>query len=193
MIGTAQAFALACGFLFVTLYAGNLNGVDSLLFGSFLGITTSQVVVLAVVAAVGAGVLAAIGRPLLFASVDPEVAAGRGVPVRALSVAFLVLLGRGRGRDQPDHRVAAGVRAARAAGGHRPGRSPPARRAASALAVVDRRWPSRGSGLAVAYFSPYPIGFWVTTRRLRGLPARPRWRGRRSAAPSGADGRRLAR
>ena len=39
MIGTVQAFALACGFLFVSLYAGFLNGVNGLLFGSFLGIT----------------------------------------------------------------------------------------------------------------------------------------------------------
>ena len=46
MIGTVQAFALACGFLFVSLYAGFLNGVTALLFGSFLGITDGQVVTL---------------------------------------------------------------------------------------------------------------------------------------------------
>jgi zinc/manganese transport system permease protein len=93
LTGTVQAFLLGCGFLFVSLYKGFLGGVNSLLFGSFLGITTTQVTVLALVAAAALGVLALIGRPLLFASVDPDVAAGRGVPVRALSVAFLVLLG----------------------------------------------------------------------------------------------------
>ena len=48
VIGTLQAFALACGLLFVSLYAGFLNGVTSLLFGNFLGITDAQVVTLAV-------------------------------------------------------------------------------------------------------------------------------------------------
>jgi zinc/manganese transport system permease protein len=90
--GTVQAFALACGFLFLSLYGG-FEGAYALLFGTFLGITSSQVTVLAVVAAVVVLVLAAIGRPLLFASVDPAVAAARGVPVRLLSLAFLMLLG----------------------------------------------------------------------------------------------------
>ncbi len=43
VIGTVQSFALACGFLFVALYKGFLNGVNALLFGNFLGITTGQV------------------------------------------------------------------------------------------------------------------------------------------------------
>ncbi|MBF9068901.1 metal ABC transporter permease [Streptacidiphilus fuscans] len=91
--GTVQAFLLACGYLFMALYKGLLEGPQALLFGSFTGITSSQVTTLAVAGVVVLGVLAVIGRPLLFASVDPQVAAARGVPVRALSVAFLVLLG----------------------------------------------------------------------------------------------------
>ncbi|KAA2266568.1 metal ABC transporter permease [Solihabitans fulvus] len=91
--GTVQAFALACGFLFVALYKGFLSGMNTMLFGSFLGVTTTQVVVLLVIAAAALAVLTLIGRPLLFASIDPDVAAARGVPVRALSVVFLVLLG----------------------------------------------------------------------------------------------------
>ena len=85
-IGVVQAFALACGFLFVSLYRGFLNGLNALLFGSFLGITEGQVLVLLVVGAAALVVLAAVGRPLLFASVDPDVAAARGVRVRRLSV-----------------------------------------------------------------------------------------------------------
>src|SRR5205807_8364086 len=49
-IGSLQALALALGFLFVSLYHGILNGLDSLLFGTFLGITTQQVIVLLAVA-----------------------------------------------------------------------------------------------------------------------------------------------
>src|SRR5712692_9853510 len=50
IIGTVQAFALACGALFVGLYGGFLNGLTNLLFGSFLGISPSQVVALLAVA-----------------------------------------------------------------------------------------------------------------------------------------------
>jgi zinc/manganese transport system permease protein len=91
--GTVQAFALACGFLFVTLYGGFLDGVNALLFGSFLGISSQQVMVLLIVAIVAIAVLAVIARPLLFASIDSDVAAAVGVPVRFLSIAFLILLG----------------------------------------------------------------------------------------------------
>ena len=93
VVGTVQAFALACGFLFVTLYHGLLEGVNSLLFGSFLGITDTQITTLFWVGAGALAVLAVIGRPLLFASIDPDVAAARGVPVRYLSILFLVVLG----------------------------------------------------------------------------------------------------
>jgi zinc/manganese transport system permease protein len=93
LIGTVQAMALAGGFLFVSLYHGNLNGLTSLLFGSFLGITRGQVLTLLAIGAGALVVLAIIARPLLFASVDPEVAAAAGLPVRALSLGFLLLLG----------------------------------------------------------------------------------------------------
>src|SRR3954454_8347058 len=67
--GSLQALALALGFLFVSLYHGVLNGLDSLLFGTFLGITSSQVIVLLVVAIAAILLIVAVGRPLLFASV----------------------------------------------------------------------------------------------------------------------------
>lgn len=63
----------------------------SLLFGSFLGITALQVEVLAVVTLVVLLALAAIGRPLLVATIDPGIAAARGVGVRGLDLAFLAL------------------------------------------------------------------------------------------------------
>jgi zinc/manganese transport system permease protein len=91
--GTVQAFGLACGFLFLSLYQGVLAGYENLLFGSFLGITRGQVLTLLIVCALALAFFALIGRPLLFASVDETVARARGVPVRLLSLAFLVVLG----------------------------------------------------------------------------------------------------
>src|SRR5438445_174594 len=91
--GTVQALGLGCGFLFLSLYEGVLGNYETLLFGSFLGITRGQVLALAIVALLALGALAIIGRPLLFASLDEGVARAHGVPTRARSLGFLVLLG----------------------------------------------------------------------------------------------------
>jgi len=93
VIGTVGAAGFALGFLFLSLYGGVLESLESLLFGSFLGITTAQVWTLAAVAAGALAFFAVAGRPLLFSSVDELVARTSGVPVRLLHVAFLVVLG----------------------------------------------------------------------------------------------------
>jgi zinc/manganese transport system permease protein len=92
IVGTVQATALAFGFLFSSLVSGFTGGIDSLLFGTFFGVTDHQVVVLALVAAAAVICVAALGRPLLFASIDPAVAAARGVPVRLVGMLFLLVL-----------------------------------------------------------------------------------------------------
>ncbi|HEY3895890.1 MAG TPA: metal ABC transporter permease [Pseudonocardiaceae bacterium] len=164
--GTVQAFALACGFLFVALSKGFLNGVNALLFGSFLGITTGQVIGLALVAAVAVLVLGVIGRPLVFASIDPDVAAARTVPVRALSVLFLVLLG-------------AAVAEASQITGTLLVFALLVMPAASAQALTARPFHSLALtiaiglfvtwlGLSVAYYTPFPVGFFVTTFAFAG-------------------------
>ncbi|WP_019065306.1 metal ABC transporter permease [Streptomyces prunicolor] len=161
LTGTVQAFLLACGFLFVALYKGFLGGVNSLLFGSFLGITTTQVTVLTIVAAVALGVLAVIGRPLLFASVDENVAFGRGVPVRALSVTFLVLLGAATAEASQitGTLLVFALLVMPAAAAQQLTARPAASLALSVLIAVAVTW----TGLIAAYYSPYPIGFYVTT------------------------------
>ena len=98
VIGTVQGFALAGGLLFVSLYKGFLSGLNNLLFGTITGVTDDQVLVLLVAGGACLLVLAVLARPLLFASIDPDVARGSGVPVRALSSGFLILLGRSEER-----------------------------------------------------------------------------------------------
>jgi zinc/manganese transport system permease protein len=93
VVGTVGAVALGLGFLFLSLYGGILESVETLLFGSFVGISRGQVETLLVVALLAAAVLGAVGRPLFYASVDEQAASADGVPVRALSIVFLVLLG----------------------------------------------------------------------------------------------------
>ena len=167
--GIVQAFLLACGYLFIALYKGLLTGPESLLFGSFLGITTGQVTVLAVVGAGVLAALAAVGRPLLFASVDPQVAAGRGVPGRLLSTLFLVLLG------------AATAEAAQITGAllvfalmvlpAATAQQLTARPGPSLLLSVLIGLASTWLGLTAAFYWPYPLGFFVTSFAFAALLA----------------------
>jgi zinc/manganese transport system permease protein len=160
-IGAVQALALGMGFLFVSLYGGVLGDLEDLLFGTFLGISDGQVLVLLGVAVGAVAALAALGRPLLFASVDADVASARGVPVRALSIVFLVALGLAVAATSQVTGVllvfallvmpAASAQAVTA----RPALSL-ALTVAIGLVVV---W----LGLGIAYFSVYPAGFWVTS------------------------------
>jgi zinc/manganese transport system permease protein len=159
--GTVQTFALACGFLFMSLYEGNLSGVNALLFGSFLGITAEQVVVLLAICVACVAGLAAIGRPLLFASVDREVAAAAGVPVRWLSVAFLLLLGvTVAGAVQITGTLLVfGLLVAPAAAAQAITSRPGPSLALSVGLALATTW----SALCMAFWWPYPLGFFVTT------------------------------
>jgi zinc/manganese transport system permease protein len=90
--GTILALATGLGVLFASLASANASTTTSVLFGNLLAISSAQVAVFAAVTAVVAVALAVLARPLVFASVDPAVAEARGVPVRALGIAFVVLL-----------------------------------------------------------------------------------------------------
>ncbi|MFN8217745.1 MAG: metal ABC transporter permease [Solirubrobacterales bacterium] len=98
VIGTVFAWILGLGVLFLSIFiagAGGANGTTAVrvLFGSVLGLSAGEARLAAALAALAALGLLAIARPLLLSTLDHEVAAGLGVPVRALGVAFLVLVG----------------------------------------------------------------------------------------------------
>src|ERR671933_2318615 len=90
--GTILALATGLGVLFASLADPNAATTTSVLFGNLLAISADQLVVFGLFTAAVVLALAVIARPLLFASVDPAVAEARGVPVRALGLAFVVLL-----------------------------------------------------------------------------------------------------
>jgi zinc/manganese transport system permease protein len=93
VIGVVLAFGLGLGVLMLSLYSGRASNKFGLLTGSIVSVNSADLIVLAVVAVLVVGVLAVLYRPLLFASTDPDVAVARGVPVRALSLVFAVLVG----------------------------------------------------------------------------------------------------
>jgi zinc/manganese transport system permease protein len=92
VVGVVMAFGLGLGVLFLTLYPRYATEAFAILFGTITGVTREDVLLLV---AIGIATLLALGviyRPLTFATVDPEVAEARGVPVRGLAIAFLLIM-----------------------------------------------------------------------------------------------------
>ena len=161
-IGAVFTASLALGFLFIHLstseYAANVYNV---LFGNVLGISDSDVTVIACSTFLLLGVLLFIARPLFFASLDPDVAAAHGVPVRLLSFCYLILLAL---------EVAVAVQVVgvllifsllvtpAAIAQYITTRPFVAVVVSVALALLFT-W----AGLAVGYVTPYPVGFFITT------------------------------
>jgi len=98
MIGVVFVWILGLGVFFLDLFNRGVNGGNGIvgsrtLFGSIFGLGTGQARIAALIGIVVVGGVAVIARPLLFATVDPQVAAARGVPVAVLGAVFLILLG----------------------------------------------------------------------------------------------------
>lgn len=158
VIGVVFMLLLALGVLFLSLFA-NGSGVGAgvqaarTLFGSIFGLGAGEA---RLAAAIGAGALlalAALARPLLFASVAPEIAAARAVPVRALDLAFLALLGVvvAEATQAVGALLSLGLLALPAAAAHRLARGPAAGVALAALVALAATW----GGLVLAYAVPW--------------------------------------
>jgi zinc/manganese transport system permease protein len=101
VIGSVFAWILGLGALFLSIFTTGQSGSGggggdegvNVLFGSILGLSAAQAVADSCIALVVVGAVVAIGRPLVFASMDRDVAVARGVPTRFLGYAFFVLLG----------------------------------------------------------------------------------------------------
>jgi zinc/manganese transport system permease protein len=160
-IGTVQATGLAIGFLFLSLYKGVLGSLETLLFGSFLGISDGQVLTLLIVTVAVIALLALVGRPLLFASIDPQVARANGLPIRALSVGFMLLLGLAVAATSQitGALLVFALLVTPAATAQTLAVRPVASLALTVALALLTTW----VGLGIAYYSPYPVGFWITT------------------------------
>lgn len=160
-IGTTLAISLSLGLLFLRLASSYAANIYAFLFGTILGITDDDVRVIAITAVVALALLAVIARPLLFASLDPAVARARGVPVRLLSYLYLLLLAIAVAEAVQVVGVllAYALLVTPAATAQQLTAHPARAVALATLMAVLVVW----AGLAVAYFSGYPVGFVVTT------------------------------
>jgi zinc/manganese transport system permease protein len=161
VIGTVQTVGLALGYLFLSLNNAILSGTESLLFGTFLGVTEGQVLELLAVAVATLAVLGFAARPLLFATVDRDAAHASGVPVGILDAAFLLVLGLAVAATSQitGALLVFAVLVAPAAAAQLVTPRPLAGLALSVAFALLVVW----LGLGIAYFSIYPVGFYATT------------------------------
>lgn len=161
VIGLVMAASLGLGYLFISLYAGNATDAYAVLFGQIFGITAGAVRITLLTSAVVLALLAAIFRPLLFASLDEEVAEARGIRVGAVGLGFMMLLALAVSEAVQVSGVLLifALLVAPGAIAGRVFRRPAAALALSAALAILITWAS----LALAFYTPYPVSFYVTT------------------------------
>jgi zinc/manganese transport system permease protein len=165
-IGTVFAWVLGVGVLFLSLYttarSGTASGTAgvSILFGSILGLQTAQVTIAAAAGIATSLLVLAIARPLMFMSIDPDVAAARGVPVTAITVLFLALVGAtvAEAVQAVGALLILGLMVTPAAVAQRITTRPYAGLLLSAALAVACVW----VGLGLAFYLSYPASFFIT-------------------------------
>jgi len=156
-IGSFFAWSLGLGVLFLSIFttrqsAGNGTGGVHVLFGSILGLSRTDVVVSVALAGLACLLLLLAARPLVFATLDAEVARARGVPVRVLGLGFLALLGlvAAQATQVVGALLLLGLLAAPAGAAHRLTANPYRGLAVSAALALVSVW----GGLSLAYAIP---------------------------------------
>ncbi|MEH2466923.1 metal ABC transporter permease [Nostoc sp.] len=159
-IGTIQTFSMGLGILFLQLSHSYTENVYAILFGAVLGISDIDVHLIVLTTVMTLAGLMVIARPLLFASIDPDVADARGVPVHFLDYAFLVLLAFAVAQSVQVVGVLLifGLLVTPAAIAQQVTARPGIAVGLSIFLALFFTW----AGLAVAYFTPYPVGFFIT-------------------------------
>jgi zinc/manganese transport system permease protein len=157
VIGSVFAWMLGLGVLFLSIYTSSSSGANgtagvSILFGSILGLSTDAARTAATVGVLVFAAVLAIARPLLFASLDEAVAAAEGVPVRALGVGFLALVGitAAETTQAVGALLLLGLLAAPAAAAHRMTARPFRALVLSIVLAIGAVW----SGLVLSYVFP---------------------------------------
>ncbi len=169
-IGTVFAWILGLGALFLAIFttsgsAGNGTAAVRVLFGSIFGLSHSAALVAAGVSLAAIAVTLAIARPLLFSSLDPDVAAARAVPVRLIGLVFLAVVGvvAAEATQAVGALLLLGLVAAPAAAAHRLARTPYEGMALSAALAVACVWAGLGLSYVVTQLPPSSAIIFVAT------------------------------
>ena len=159
-IGMILSLSLGFGLLFLHFFTAYATQVTALLFGNVLGVSRETLKVLASLGVACLVALAAMGRPLLFATLQPELAEAKGVSLRIVSILFLVIVsvavaecaqivgvllvftlmvGPAAAAQNMSTRLSTGIILA-------------------AVLALTEAW----IGIALAYYTDWPSSFWIT-------------------------------
>lgn len=160
-IGTVLAFMLGLGVLFISLYKGYATEAYSLLFGEILGISASDVVITLVAGLIILLCVTAMYRPLLFTSLDEDVAEAKRVPVLAMNILFMLLLAVATSIAVQVVGVLLifALMVTPAAIAERLSRHPAHGIAISVSLALAATW----FGLFISYYLTYPVSFFITS------------------------------
>lgn len=159
-IGVVLSLALGVGLLFLNFFTGSAVQATSLLFGNVLGVDRATVWQMAALAVFTCCALGLLSRPLLFASVRPELAEARGIDLRLISVAYLALVGVA---------VAEAVQVVGVllvftlmVGPAATAQKLTTRLAPGVLLAMSLALAQAWAGITLAYVTDWPTSFWIT-------------------------------
>jgi zinc/manganese transport system permease protein len=160
-IGTVLAFMLGLGVLFISLYSGYATEAYSLLFGEILGISSGDVLVTAVAGLLIVTAVAVIYRPLLFTSLDEEVAEAKGVSIFWIGIMFMLLVAVATSIAVQVVGVLLifALMVTPAAVAQRLAKRPGQGILISVVIALLATW----IGLFISFYLPYPVSFFITT------------------------------
>jgi zinc/manganese transport system permease protein len=160
-IGIVLAFMLGLGVLFISLYTGYATEAYSILFGEILGISSNDVL-LTIAASTGILIVASlVFRPLLFASLDENVAEAKGLPVLGLGLVFMLMVAVATSFAVQVVGVLLifSLMVTPAATAQHLSKRPQGVMLISVAIALAATW----IGLFVAFYEPYPVSFFITT------------------------------
>lgn len=161
-IGVVLAFLLGTGALFLTLYTGsNATLAYSILFGEILAISTSDVQLTIVAGVILLTAVTIVYRPLLFASLDEQVAEAKGLPTALLGIVFMLLIAVATSIAVQVVGVLLifSLMVTPAAIAQQLAKTPRRALIISVAVALSATW----VGLFVAFFTPYPVSFYITS------------------------------
>lgn len=160
-IGTVLAFMLGLGVLFISLYTGYATEAYSILFGEILGISASDVIITLVVSVAIIVALLFVYRPLLFASLDEDVAEAKGMSMLSIGIIFMLLVAVATSIAVQVVGVLLifSLMVTPAAIAQRLTKKPVRAVIVSVVVALVATW----LGLLIAFYEPYPVSFFITT------------------------------
>jgi zinc/manganese transport system permease protein len=160
-IGIVLALALGLGLLFLHFYTSYAAQASALLFGDLLAVDRHTLYVLCALTVLSLAALATVSRPLLFSTMQPEVAEARGLSLRLISVLFLIIVAvvTAEAAQIVGVLLVFGLMVAPAAAAQRLTRSLGWGLITSVVLALADSW----AGLTLAYYTDWPSSFWIVS------------------------------